>query len=294
MQLIEGLGYPVHWWEMPARYDLPADAPAGSLRKTPFGQSCYRPMALDFLEGQLQDVIGAVEGITGTELTEGMLRGSVDLFNGIRGRIRQLRDLVYGSRPPPLPGLEMYLAEFIAIHTCSEPEESIRVLDGLLELVHERVSRGTSPFDETDPVRVFWVTPPTDASLISILEDSGGCVAGTEYLISHAFLPLSTGIGTVRAVAENCMDDCMTGSPSFRARRIVAGARRYGAEGVLISGIFGASHCPWDEGAIARTVREELGIPVLSFDVPYSPGRPSEQVVNRIESFTEILRARRL
>jgi benzoyl-CoA reductase/2-hydroxyglutaryl-CoA dehydratase subunit BcrC/BadD/HgdB len=63
---------------------------------------------------------------------------------------------------------------------------------------------------------------------------------------------------------------------------------------VLISGIFGASHCPWDEGAITRIVREELGIPVLSFDVPYSPGRPSEQVKSRIESFVELLLSRRL
>jgi hypothetical protein len=294
MQLIEGLGLPVHWWEMPARPDPPPGPDAEGWRRTPFGGTPYRPETLRFLEGQLRSVVRAMQDLTGVEATEGMLGGSLERFNAIRGRVARLRELVYTGRPPSLPGLEMFLAEFIAIHACSEPEESVAVLDGLLELVRERIESGESPFDDPDPVRVFWVTPPTDASLITVLEDSGGCVCGTEYLISHAFLPLDAGRDPVLAVAENCLDDCMTGTPAFRARRIADGAGKYGAEGVLISGIFGASHCPWDEGAVTRTVREELGIPVLSFDVPYSPGRPSEQVVNRIEGFVELLRSRRL
>lgn len=292
MQLIEGLGYPVHWWEMPARPDPPAGGDGG-FDRTPYGGSPYPVEALPFLEEQLNSVVVRMEELTGVAATSAMLEGSLALFNGIRKRISDLRDLVYSGRPTPLPGLEMFLAEFIAIHTCSEAEESVYVLDGLLELVRGRLEEGVSPLENPDPVRVFWVTPPTDASLITVLEDLGGCIAGTEYLISHAFLPLSAGGDPVRAVAENCLDDCMIGTPSFRARRIVEGARRYGSEGVLISGISGASHCPWDERAITRIVREELGIPVISFDVPYSPGRPNEQVVNRIEGFVELLRARR-
>jgi hypothetical protein len=293
MQLIEGLGYPVLWWEMPARPDPSDTEGAVEYNRTPYGGSLYRAEALPFLEEQLHSVIAGMDELTGVAATPAMLGESLNLFNGIRRRISELRDLVYSGRPPPLPGLEMFLAEFIAIHTCAEPEESIYVLDGLIELVRGRLERGESPLENPDPVRVFWVTPPTDASLITLLEDLGGCIAGTEYLISHAFLPLSTGGDPVRAVAENCLDDCMTGTPAFRARRVVEGARRYGAEGVIISGIFGASHCPWDEGAIRRIVREELGIPVISFDVPYSPGRQNEQVVNRIEGFVELLRALR-
>ena len=43
------------------------------------------------------------------------------------------------------------------------------------------------------PIRIFWVTPPTDAALITLLENLGGCIAGTEYMISHAFFPLAGG-----------------------------------------------------------------------------------------------------
>jgi benzoyl-CoA reductase/2-hydroxyglutaryl-CoA dehydratase subunit BcrC/BadD/HgdB len=291
MQLIEGLGYPVHWWEMASHEDSRDSASARGWN--PWNSPKRRKKAVDFVRGQLSGVVRAMENVTGKKCCEHNLRGSLANFNRIRGQVRELRELVYMARRPPLPGLEMFLAEFIAIHACSEPRESVRVLDGLLDLVRRRLELNRSPLVDEEPVRVFWVTPPTDASLITLLEDMGGCIAGTEYLISHAFMSLRESVHPVEAVAENCLDDCMTGSQLFRAERIARGAARAGAEGVIISGISGASHCPWDERAIRRAIESELGIPVLSFDVPFSPGRHSQQVVSRMEGFMELLRDRR-
>lgn len=293
MQLIEGLGYPVHWWEMAARQDPPAGPLPEGWKLTPFGGTPYRESDRRFVESQLHGVVRRMEELTGVKATQAMLRGSLDLFNGLRRRVRELRELVYKACRPPLPGLEMYLAEFIAIHTCSEPEESLPVLDGLLDLVRDRLDSGESPLEREDPLRVFWVTPPTDASLITMLEDMGGCIAGTDYLIPHAFLPLSEDLDPEASVAENCMDDRMTGSPASRAEKIVREAEATGAEGIVISGISGASHCPWDERAIMKAVGERLGIPVLSFDVPFSPGRTNEQVSTRLGGFMELLQSRR-
>jgi benzoyl-CoA reductase/2-hydroxyglutaryl-CoA dehydratase subunit BcrC/BadD/HgdB len=45
---------------------------------------------------------------------------------------------------------------------------------------------------------------------------------------------------------------------------------------------------------IAAAVETELNIPVLSFDVPYSPGRLNEQVVTRMQGFMELLRQRKI
>ena len=291
MQLIEGLGHPVHWWEMAARPDPPEGDRRG-WKNTPAGTP-YPESARSFVEGQLRGVVGRMEELTGTSATPEMLGRSRDLFNRIRGQVAELRGLVYSAKRPPLPGLEMFLAEFTAIHTCSEPEESVLVLDGLLDLVRPRLEEGSSPFRREDPLRILWVTPPTDASLITLMEDMGGCIAGTEYLISHAYLPLSEGMDPVAAVAENCMDDCMISSTRFRAERVIKEAQRFGAEGILISGISGASHCPWDESIIEEAVDSELDIPVLSFDVPFSPGRTSEQVRNRLQGFMELLEFRR-
>lgn len=292
MQLIESLGYPTHWWEMAARFKSTSPISSERFLTTSGGGSAYQESAAKFVTGQLREVVLRLEEISGTRITEGMLSESRRKFNEIRRRVSELREIAYSAQRPPLPGLEMMLAEFIAIHACSDPEEAVNVLDDLLDVARQRIHAGISPLGP-DPVRVFWATPPTDTTLISLLEDLGGCIAGTEYMISHAFYPLATDRPVVEAVAENCMDDPMTGPASFRAARIVEGARRFSAEGVIISGISGASHCPFDEGAIAEAVDRELGIPVLSFDVPYSPGRTSEQVRTKMESFMEMLKQNR-
>jgi benzoyl-CoA reductase/2-hydroxyglutaryl-CoA dehydratase subunit BcrC/BadD/HgdB len=292
MQLIESLGYPTHWWEMAARFDRSCNQTSEKYLRTAHGNSEYQESALQFVSGQLRGVVARLEEVSGKKITEQMLVKSRAVFNTIRQKVAALRDLVYGSKTPPLPGLEMMLVEFIAIHACSEPQESIHVLDDLLNTVRQRLLDRQSPLSP-DPVRIFWATPPTDAALITLLEDLGGCIAGTEYMISHSFYQLATDKPVVEAVAENCMDDPMTGTAQFRARRIVEGAKRYGAEGVVISGISGASHCPFDEGAITSLVKSELDIPVLSFDVPYSPGRLSEQIVSRMQSFVELIKKHR-
>lgn len=292
MQLIESLGYPTHWWEMAARFDASSAVTTEKFLRTSFGNSSYQESALKFVTGQLRGVVHCLEKISGKKVTESMLEKSRNQFNLIRQKVAMLRDIVYGAKQPPLPGLEMMLAEFIAIHACSEPEESIHVLDDLIKTAQQRIEKGVSPLNP-DPIRVFWATPPTDAALITLLEDLGGCIAGTEYMISHSFYPLATDKPVIESVAENCMDDPMTGSAAFRAKRIIEGAKKYRAEGIIISGISGASHCPFDEGAIIKSVNKELNIPVLSFDVPYSPGRLSEQVVSRVQSFMDILKHRR-
>ena len=274
MQLIEAQGHPVHWWEMP---QLP-----------PGDRGAYHR----FVRGQLQGVVGALEELTGREATPEMLRRGVDMFSRLRARTARLRELVYTAKRPPLPGLEAYLAEFLAIHACSEPVEVFAVLDDLIGLAESRLEKGLSPLEAEDPIRVHWVSPPTDAALVPLLEDLGGCIAGTDYLINHAFSPFGEG-EPLGAVARSCESDRMAGPTGARAERIVEDARRYGAEGVIISGIFGASHCPWDEKVISRAVEEKLGIPVLSFDVPFSPGRLSEQVTGRMEAFMDLLRSRR-
>lgn len=293
MQLIEGLGKEVYWWEMVSRREPSPLATTEEFDRTPFGGVEYQKSAIPFLRRQFQGIINRMEELTGVTCTEDMLRGSLARFNRLRGLVSHLRDLVYTADRPPLPGLEMYLAEFVAIHTCSEPEECFSVIEGLIQTAERRLESGESPLKEKEPCRVYWMYPSTDASLVTLLEDLGGCIAGTDYFINHAFLQLRTDTDPLTAIAENCMDDRLSGSPSERVRRVIEDVRKYRAEGILMSGIFGASHCPWDVSALRDLVKEELDIPVLTFDVPYSPGRYSEQVVSRMQGFLELIRSRR-
>jgi benzoyl-CoA reductase/2-hydroxyglutaryl-CoA dehydratase subunit BcrC/BadD/HgdB len=293
MQLIEGLGKDVHWWEMVSRRTRPLFETSESFTETPFGYVEYQTIAVEFLREQFKGIVARMEKLTGTLCTDEMLRGSVSLFNRLRGMVARLREMVYTADRPPLPGLEMYLAEFITIHTCSEPVECFGVVQGLLDTAEKRLKAGESPLKSEKPLRVYWMYPSTDASLITLLEDMGGCIAGTDYFINHSFLPLREDTDPLTAIAENCMDDRLVCSPTERVRRIVEDVKKYRAEGILMSGIFGASHCPWDVSALQELVQEELHIPVLAFDVPYSPGRYNEQVLSRMQGFMDLIRSRR-
>jgi benzoyl-CoA reductase/2-hydroxyglutaryl-CoA dehydratase subunit BcrC/BadD/HgdB len=292
MQLIEWQGNRVHWWEIPSRIEPSKYTKSGKYSKTPFGGVEYETGAVPFLVEQYRGIVAALEEVSGRKITDKMISENLKRFNVIRGKVSELRELVYTADRVPLPGLEMFLAEFLGIHACSEPDEVIPVLDTLLAEVRRRLEKKISPLPG-DPVRVYWVSPPTDASIITLLEDLGGCVTGSEYLISHSFFKLRENIPPLEAIAENEMDDPMIGTVAERAKRIVAEARRFRAEGVLITGIFGASHCPFEEGAIADAVRAELDLPVVAFDVPFSPDGLSGQVINRVEGFVEILKERR-
>jgi benzoyl-CoA reductase/2-hydroxyglutaryl-CoA dehydratase subunit BcrC/BadD/HgdB len=294
MQLIEGLGFDVHWWEMVSRRTKPEFSTVESYSNTPFGGVEYQTIAVDFLKEQFQGIVTRMEQLTGTKCTDEMLRRSVAMFNRLRGMVSRLRELVYTADRPPLPGLEMYLAEFVTIHTCSEPVECFNVIQGLLDVAEERLKTGESPLKSESPYRVYWMYPSTDASLITLLEDMGGCIAGTDYFINHSFLPLREDTDPLTAIAENCMDDRLICSPSERIRRIVEDVKKYRAEGILMSGIFGASHCAWDASALHDIIQKELGIPVLIFDVPYSPGRYNQQVVSRMQSFIELIKTKRI
>ena len=294
MQLIQALGKDVHWWEMVSRREPPFYKTAEDFEETPFGHVQYQKSAVPFLRTQFSAIVRRMEKLTGVQCTEEMLKGSVSRFNRLRAHVAALREMVYSADRPPLPGLEMYLAEFIAIHTCSEPDECFPVLEGLIDVAEKRLKRNKSPLEGEKPCRVYWMYPSTDASLITLLEDMGGCIAGTDYFINHAFLPLRDDTDPLTAVAENCMDDRLSGSPSDRVKRIIEDVKKYRSEGILMSGIFGASHCPWDVSALMDSVKKELDIPVLAFDVPYSPGRYSEQVVTRMQGFVELIRSRRM
>ncbi|MFZ2654022.1 MAG: 2-hydroxyacyl-CoA dehydratase family protein [Victivallales bacterium] len=289
MQLIEWQGAKVHWWEIPTRPDKTTLNVTGKFARTPFGKTDYPEKAVEFLEKEYKGIVKALEKEAGCRITQPMLKGSLDKFNEIRGLVRNIREMVYGAENVPLPGLETLLVEFIGIHACSEPEEAVNVLECLTEEVERRIRDGVSPL-KGKPVRIYWVTPPTDASLITLLEDSGACVAGTDYMISHSYYQLRANIPPLKAIAENYMDDLMIGSLEHRAKKIVEEAARFRADGVLITGIFGASHCPFEEKIIGDMIKRELSIPVMSFDVPYSPGRYSEQVVNRMQSFIEMIK----
>ncbi len=287
-QRLEKLGFPIEWWEMPRRR-----APE------PHETSCALPGNLSAPQVQVECVrdelarLGKLLGdLAGQALDSAALAEGIRQANRVRRLLATLRHAVYGSPGVPLPALEMLIAEMLAIHFCSDREETIRVLTGLLAEVRERLELGQSVLDE-DAVRVFWVNPVADLRAMNQLEDWGGRIAGSDYMFTHALDLIPEDLPPLEALARTALADPMVGSTLDRARRIVADCRAWRAEAVVVSRIPGASHCAQEGTLIRQLVREELGLPAIELEIPPICDALLPTLSSRIQALLETARAKR-
>jgi benzoyl-CoA reductase/2-hydroxyglutaryl-CoA dehydratase subunit BcrC/BadD/HgdB len=274
MQRLADMDIPLVWWELPYRR----------------GDSA--PELVRFVAAELERVRKAVSGLIGRAITDDMLSEAIRKANIVRGLLGRIRDLSYGTTPVPFPALETQICEMLAIHFCSDLDECIRVLEDVLRTVEKRVAAGEGVL-EPDACRVVWVNPVADLRAMNMFEDMGGALAGTEYLIRHALDPIREDRPPLEALAEAALRDPMIGTAAYRARIVIEEARRYRAEGVIVSGIPGASHCATEGLVIREEVQRVLGLPVLEISVPPIADASIGQLAARFEGFFGVIRARR-
>ena len=284
-QRLNGLGFPILWWEIPhRRHPDPGEegmALPGGFR-APASQ-------VAFVKAELQRVRGAFEVLTGRPLDDAQLAGGIRKANEIRHLLAELRLLSFTADRCPLPALEMLIAEMLAIHFCSDQDEAVVVLRALLDEVRRRVSAGVGVLPP-DAVRVFWVNPVADLRMMNLLEDCGGRVCGTEYLFAHALDAIPEDLPPMEALARMGLADPMVGSAGDRADRICRDIRAYGAQAVVVSRMPGASHCAMEGAVIADLVQSELGLPVVELEVPPVMDAMEPTLRTRLEALIETVR----
>lgn len=286
-QRLNGMGHPIFWWEMPHRrypesYEEKVTLPGGFA-----APKCQ----IDFVKSELLRIKTALSEIAGTELTDEKLSAGIKKANHIRKLLAELRCLAFTADLCPLPALEMLITEMLAIHFCSDRDETIIILKDLLDEVRIRIINNTGFFDR-DAVKIFWVNPVADLQIMNLLEDCGGRICGTEYLFSHALDEIPENIPPIEALAQMALADPMAGSTIDRANRICNDIIKYGSEAVLISRIPGASHCALEGEIIGQVIRENFDIPVVEIEVPPITDAMRPMVQTRIEALIEMVKAR--
>jgi benzoyl-CoA reductase/2-hydroxyglutaryl-CoA dehydratase subunit BcrC/BadD/HgdB len=287
-QRLNGLGYPIFWWEIPHRRSPEPDETAVNL---PGGFSAPK-CQVEFVKSQLERIKAALEELTGEKLDERKLSAGIKKANLVRKYLAELRQLAFTAELCPMPALEMLIAEMLAIHFCSDRQETINVLKELLDEVTSRVLAGKGILD-AGAARIFWVNPVADLQVMNLLEDCGGRICGTEYLFTHALDIIPEDIPPLEALAQMALADPMAGSSIDRADRICADIRRFGAEAVLISRIPGASHCALEGRVIVEIVQEKFDIPILEIEVPPVIDSMQPSVQTRLQALVETVKARR-
>jgi benzoyl-CoA reductase/2-hydroxyglutaryl-CoA dehydratase subunit BcrC/BadD/HgdB len=287
-QRLAALGFEIFWWEMPHRRRPDLGEPAVVLP----GGFLAPQSQVDLVRTELERVRQALQSLAGQDLSDARLTAGIGRANRVRSVLAELRQLAYTAPRCPMPALEMLIAEMLAIHFCSDQEESLRVLEKLRAEVLARVQAGAGVL-ENSAVRIFWVNPVADLRVMNLLEDAGGRVCGTEYLFCHALDLIPEDLPPMEALARMALADPMVGSPVDRAGRIAADVGRYGAEAVVISRIPGASHCAMEGRLIGEIVGRECGVPVLELEVPPISDGLEAALRTRLEAMVETVRSGR-
>lgn len=261
-QRINGLGFPIFWWEIPHR--RPPEPGETSIELPGGLHASFSQVA--FVKSEMARIKYMITELSEIELTNQMLASGIMKANQIRACLNDLRQTVFTARIAPLPALELLIAEMMAIHYCSDRDEVLGVLWGLLEMVKRRVAEEVGYFGP-EAVRVFWINPVADIKVMNVLEKCGGRICGTEYLFTHALDHIPTNIVPLEALARMALVDPMVGPASDRAWRICDDIQRFGAEAVLISKIPGASHCALESSLIADEIRSRFNVPIVEIEV---------------------------
>jgi benzoyl-CoA reductase/2-hydroxyglutaryl-CoA dehydratase subunit BcrC/BadD/HgdB len=287
-QRLNGLGHHILWWEIPHRRRPEPDEDAVNLPGGFPAPKCQ----VEFVKSELERIKAALEELTGQQLDEQRLSAGIKEANQVRRFLAKLRHLAFTAELCPIPALEMLIAEMLAIHFCSDRQETIEVLKELLDEVKNRVRAGKGVLD-ADAAKIFWINPVADLQVMNLLEDYGGRICGTEYLFTHALDTIPEDLPPLEALAQMALADPMAGSSADRAERICADISRFGAEAVLISRIPGASHCALEGEVIRQIVQDKFDIPILEIEVPPVTDSMRPTVRTRLEALVETVRERR-
>ncbi len=287
-QRLEKMGFPITWWEMPRRRQPGPDETACALP----GNLSAPQIQVECVRDELERIARVLGELAGQPLDSGALAKGIHKANHVRRLLAALRLAVYAAPAAPLPALEMLIAEMLAIHFCSDREETIGVLNDLLAEAEGRLRQRQFVLP-ADAVRVFWVNPVADLRAMNLLEDWGGRICGSDYMFTHALDLIPEDLPPLEALARTALADPMVGSTLDRARRIVADCRTYRAEAVVVSRIPGASHCVHEGAMIRQLVRQELGLPTIELEVPPICDAMLPTLGSRLQALMETARARR-
>jgi len=287
-QRLEHLGHPILWWEMPRRRPpYPGEKPC----RLP-GNLIAPQLQVDCVRIELRRIAAALGQLAGRTLNDEILTAGIQAANQVRRLLTALRNKVYTAPAAPLPALEMLLAEMLAIHFCSDHEETIALLGELLTVAQTRSQRSQFVIPAS-AIRVFWVNPVADLRAMNLLEELGGRICCSDFMFTHTLDLIPEDLPPLEALARTALADPMAGSTTERAQRIARDCRANGAEGVIISRISGASHCAREGGIIREEVQRTIGLPVIELEIPPEADAMLPALRTQLKELFKIARLRR-
>lgn len=239
---------------------------------------------------EYQRVLKKLEELTGVKVTEAMLQQGIRRANHLRRLTQRLKELAYGYGV--FPALETMVVEFGCLHGYSDIVEWTAIVEHLVQTGEARLAAGKTVL-ALDSLRIGWVTPPADPLLLCYVEDRGARIVASEYVINQALSLIDESVPPLLGIARSLLTGSLIGTSRERAEMFVTAAQGRRAEGVIVSGILGGSHCAMESRLIGDYIKQKLDIPILEFDVAPPNKAIDRQTQTRIDAFLELVRSRR-
>ncbi|MCX7785745.1 MAG: 2-hydroxyacyl-CoA dehydratase family protein [candidate division WOR-3 bacterium] len=283
MQMVEHLGHKLIWLEIPYRRAQAQHFPDEEYKVTTQGYQ-YPARLEKYLVDEYKKVWHSM-----IELTQvndiALLELSIKKANRLRRLVEDIKKLVYNAEIAPFPALEMMVIEFGNLYGYADFDEWFSICEMVYETVQKRVERGIGVLSEK-AIPIAWITPSADPILLNLVEDLGGRVITTEYVINQALVEIEEDINPFNALARSFLNASLIGSTDERVRRIKEKIEQGKIKGVIITNMLGASHCAMETKLIAQILNQ---ISVLTIDVP-APTGITEQLKTRIAAFLETIK----
>ncbi len=239
---------------------------------------------------EYQRVVKKLEELTGVKVTEAMLQQGIRRANHLRRLTQRLKELTYGYGV--FPALETMVVEFGCLHGYSDLAEWTAIVEHLIQTGEARRETGKTVL-APDSLRIGWVTPPADPLLLCYVEDRGARIVASEYVINQALSLIDESVPPLLGIARSLLTGSLIGTSRERGEMFVTAAQRRRAEGVIVSGILGGSHCAMESRLMGDYIKQKLDIPILEFDVAPPNKAIDRQTQTRIDAFLELVRSRR-
>ncbi len=249
------------------------------------------PEAVDYLVGQLREMIRFVESHTGTPLDPERLARAVDRSNRASAGMDEVFRLA-AHVPSPTSGKE--LKDFgIAMPLLFGRQDTVEVIDLFRDTFRQRIEAGQGGVAD-ERVRLLWIQNRIQfrEPLIQWMEQELGATIVVDELNNITWDPVDPA-DPLPGMARRMIGNSFNGPVKRRIGRMQELARTYRIHGAV-------NPCHWGcrQGAGARGLMQqgltEVGVPVLNLEVDCVDPRTfaEGQLRTRLEAFVEMLENR--
>jgi benzoyl-CoA reductase/2-hydroxyglutaryl-CoA dehydratase subunit BcrC/BadD/HgdB len=247
-----------------------------------------------FFRGELDELRGKLEQLTGKVLTAETLSAAIKEVNDKRRALQRIA-AARAASPAPISGKDALLATQVAFY--DDVPRFTQMMNTLADELEQRVADGVG-VAPADAKRILITGTPMalpNWKLHDIIERAGGVVVGEEMCTGSRYYDklVPEDLGTVEemfdAIANKYMDiNCACFTPnSGRMDDVLRMAEELNADGIID---YTLNFCtPYQiEAHSMDTAAEEAEVPLLRIDTDYS-AEDIGQLSTRVEAFLEML-----